>query len=95
MRLIDSDVLIKQCKPRGIADEVWKESNDYKQIINAPTIDAEPVVRCRDCKRYEALKYTDDYTGNVSHKYVCQLCKRQMLPTDYCSYGERREDCEA
>lgn len=37
-RLIDADKLLGECKPRGIADDVWEESNEYKQIINAPTI---------------------------------------------------------
>lgn len=37
-RLIDADVLEKQCKPRGITDEVWEESNEYKRITNAKTI---------------------------------------------------------
>lgn len=37
-RLIDADVLAKQCKPRDIADEVWEESNEYKRITNAQTI---------------------------------------------------------
>ena len=90
MRLIDGDVLIKQCKPRGITDEVWKESNEYKQIINAPTIDAVEVVRCSECK----------YVGYDATTFLA--CDRKgmglkpfhVYHDDYCSYGERREDGE-
>ena len=37
-RLIDADEFVKQCKPRGIANTIWEESHQYKQIITAPTI---------------------------------------------------------
>lgn len=99
MRLIDADVLIKQCKPRGIADEVWKESNEYKQIINAPTIDAVEVVCCKDCKhRYgdecpmrhiEWVEYEDD--GFVESD---DIVHDNTMDDGYCSFGER-EDGEA
>lgn len=85
MRLVDADVLIKQCKPRGIADEVWKESNEYKQIINAPTIDAVEVVRCKDCKYGEYRKDFDDYECHASG---CGLVYDAEF---YCADGERRK----
>ena len=90
MRLIDADVLIKQCKPRGIADEVWKESNEYKQIINAPTIDVEPVVRCSECKYvgYDATTFL------VCDRKGMGLKPFHVYHDDYCSYGEHREDSE-
>lgn len=86
MRLIDADVLIKQCKPRGIANEVWKESNEYKQIINAPTIDAIPVVRCGECKYWKEGKCWNMKGLNKTDGIV--------NADDFCSYGER-EDGEA
>lgn len=88
MRLVYADVLIKQCKPRGIADEVWKESNEYKQIINAPTIDAVEVVRCKDCKYGEYRKGFDDYECHASG---CGLVYDAEF---YCADGLRREDGE-
>lgn len=47
MRLIDADALIDEL---GISDEdiVFKE-----MLEDAPTIDAVPVVRCKDCKWYD------------------------------------------
>lgn len=53
------------------------------RMDDAPTIDAVPVVRCRDCKWYKTMyckmdRWTDCVTVYVAKK------------DDYCSYGERR-----
>lgn len=54
-------------------------------LINEPTIDAVPVVRCRECKH--------------GHTFIIGLScsngpwKDSLLsPDDFCSYGERRDD---
>lgn len=61
MRLIDADALGKRIVAEE--DEIITD-NDYAiglhnglalahaMLINAPTIDAEPIVRCKDCKFY-------------------------------------------
>lgn len=43
------------------------------------------VVRCKDCKFYENVEYYPEGT-----KDICRLFKRQLQPTDFCSYGERK-----
>ena len=45
MRLIDADSLMYEANSDGAYGYV-----DAKQISEAPTIDAVPVVRCEDCK---------------------------------------------
>ena len=61
MRLIDADAL------KSVFSEWLSENSDYRtipQIIDgAPTIDAEPVVRCKDCKHrgYDACPMCFDY----------------------------------
>lgn len=52
-------------------------------IVDAPTVDAVPVIRCKDCKYYNGV---DHYCVNdgVSVKL-----------DDYCSWGERREDADS
>lgn len=55
-----------------------------------PTVDAEVVVYCKDCKHYDmgvCLKIYSD--GNV-HSAAWQKRK----PDDFCSYGERKEGAE-
>lgn len=49
-----------------------------------PTVDAEPVVRCKDCKHYYAL---NEVRGNCSeYNFV------EKIPIDYCSWAERKKD---
>ena len=64
-----------------------------EQIAAAPTIDAVPVVRCRECKHYrEALSQTSDNAVVVwcaADKYP----HNDVMPDDwYCAAGEREED---
>lgn len=85
MRLIDVDKLERQ--------EYWGNERcfdyvDAEDIDNAPTVDAVPVVRCKDCMHYDlgvCLKIYSD--GNV-HTEAWQSRK----PEDFCSYGERKDD---
>lgn len=59
-----------------------------EDVKKAPTVDAVPVVRCKDCRFYEpGVEY---YGGGT--KDVCRLLKRQMVDDDFCSYGERRDE---
>lgn len=37
-RFIDADELLISERPKGIADDVWKESHIYKLLSDAPTI---------------------------------------------------------
>ena len=57
-------------------------------IEQAPTVDAAPVVRCRECIAYTPV---DDNTGKCvfligEHQYV--------VPDGYCYLGERKEGAE-
>lgn len=65
MRLIDADKL-----PLDIMPE---------DVDKAPTIDAVPVVRCRECS-YRLPKGT-----------VCQLSGVTITGDDFCSRGQRKE----
>lgn len=50
-------------------------------IAKYPTADAVEVVRCKDCKYYYNGRTQCEIHDGIGYK-----------PTDYCSYGERRED---
>lgn len=59
---------------------LYKAEDVYAVMENAPTIDAMPVVRCKDCK------YRD--------RYYCFRPEQKYLAVDidyYCARGERRE----
>lgn len=78
MRLIDADALIKEANADGAYGYV-----DAKQIADAPTVDAVPVVRCKDCKwLYDEM---GDYCCR-SHRGLVRICENS-----FCSYGERKD----
>lgn len=84
MRLIDldSDYIQETIYRRG-----FKTRQDIEEWLNnAPTIDAVPVVRCKDCKKGELVP---DFDG----LYSCRG-KRKPLhdPDDFCNFGVKRED---
>ena len=90
MRLVDADV----------ADKWMRQNNAFidAAILKAiPTIDAVPVVRCRECRRF--MPYTAEYKAKVEKAdgdcgiliFGCtdhQYAARQA--DDFCSYGQRK-----
>jgi hypothetical protein len=59
---------------------------DYSVPNVATAVDFVEVVRCKDCKYYEIHKPTITLNCEREGKLV------PMMPNDYCSYGERREE---
>ena len=51
---------------------------------SAPTIDAVPVVRCKECK------YMPN-TANANGFLICKASGMEITDDDFCSYGERKE----
>lgn len=76
MRLIDADALHMK---NGYSFQAQLE------IDNAPAVDAEVVVRCKDCKYYDR--------GECYHprheRHLQSICQED---DDFCSYGERKEE---
>lgn len=72
-----------------------QNSKIWKQIKKLPSVDAVPVVRCKDCKYFSAVD---------NRFYKTQECYRIMIPDGdedfpidttedgFCSWGERKED---
>ena len=86
MRLIDGDALWER-----LNDEPWENNADRDEIalpiVNAaPTVDAEVVVRCKDCKHYDMGVCLKIYSDGSAHTEAWQSRK----PEDFCSYGERK-----
>ena len=84
-RLIDADKLERQ--------EYWGNERcfdyvDADDIDNAPTVDAVPVVRCKDCKHYDLGVCLKIYSDGNAHPEAWQ----SRRPEDFCSYGERKDD---
>ena len=83
MRLIDLDSDYIQ---ETLYRRAFKTRQDIEEWLNfAPTIDAVPVVRCRDCKQGEI----DD--PDFPDQYYCRAGCGWNNGGFYCAYGERKE----
>ena len=51
-------------------------------VQSQPTADVVPVVRCKDCK------YLVDATINANGFLICDISDMEIIPDDFCSYGE-------
>ena len=73
------------------ASELLKHKTDHDMIsthliYNAPTIDAVPVIRCKDCKWFV---HDDDCYGDCSNEGGA---KDFVYTNDFCSRAERKEE---
>lgn len=95
MRLIDADWVLEHTKPYELSDEDWSVTGGtairliHTAIDSATTIDAVPVVRCKDCKWFA--------DNNGGEWYGCQMFHVVRItpedapkPDDFCSYGEKK-----
>ena len=81
---------------REAAIEAAKKSHlyfDIKPIINSiPTADVRPVVLCCDCKHFQVNVSPSGYLPQGVPEWECRHWCRPTDPTDFCSYGEKREE---
>ena len=61
-------------------------------ICDAPTVDMVDVVRCKDCKWYEADIMGNPWGVCFHRDRIIENVGFQMDENSYCSMGERRED---
>ena len=99
MRLIDADWVLEHIKPYELSDEDWSVTGGtairliHNAIDGSPTIDAVPVVRCRDCKHLNVVNRKELYAH-------CPKTNTVFLPFEldtrehFCSLGERKEGAE-
>lgn len=84
MRLIDADELMK-IREKFIRGEIHFEY-ECDMVDTCPTVDAEVVVRCKDCKHYDMGVCLKIYSVGNAHPEAWQ----PRRPEDFCSYGERK-----
>ena len=89
MKLIDSDELKRQLKKLPMMSN-WGEAFMPLLIDEQPTIDAVPVVRCRECEYYDEngdCISLDLRIGIHSDTINYDFCPD---PDFYCAYGRRK-----
>ena len=84
MRLIDTDELKQRIKEKLPMMSNWGEIFVPTAIEESPTIDAEPVVHCKNC------------VHNIERDgmKVCAILGRQTSNNFYCYYGVAKMDEE-
>ena len=76
MRTIDADKLVDMLYDNEFA--VLCPLDEVSGVVDAcPTVDAVPVVRCRDCRSY-----------NKPRLGYCEVHLDRTFPDNFCSWGE-------
>ena len=98
MRLIDADRALEIVRDQGIAHPNAYHLTNYATLIlrEAQTIDAVPVVRCRECKHHRdknehEKQYLVEDILICTSKDATDDCWNAVWPDHFCSYGERKE----
>ena len=99
MRMIDADAMMRAyqevlCNHVSCLECSFFMDDKYcrfeTMLSEAPTVDAVPVTRCKDCKYCDISLVLP--TGREMYTCMEGSHDHQMLlnPTDYCSYGVRK-----
>ena len=100
MRLIDANKLIKNGLRvnYGFDDDgvlLIPIGDVIRSIKMAKTVDAVPVVRCRECKHWKPLgSKAGNSFSDMEYIGGCEFTKYCRRESDFCSYGERKEGAE-
>ena len=74
------------CGRVTVNGELYLRHRDIAEFLNGiHSADVVEVVRCKDCERRSK---SADLTDTV----YCPWLKQQMRKTDFCSYGEKRDN---
>ena len=96
MRIIDADAMKRVyqevlCSHVACIDCSFFMEDEYckfeTMLSEAPTVDAVPVVRCRECKWWQE----DDDIGHCDNP---DGLDNYAKPEDFCSCGERKEGAD-
>ena len=100
MRLVDADQMVVDESEAYMSAQV-QITDDLKRLINfaahrkiqmliadTPTVDAVPVVRCKDCRYWQ-----DNNGGNPNEE--CRWREDETPDADdFCSYGKRKDGAD-
>ncbi len=93
MRLIDADALQKEIERKSPYAGLPMAAHicTLELLQYAPTVDAVPVVRCRDCIHYRNFSGRDMCAKNAIFLNGDEVGLHATGADDFCSYGKRRE----
>lgn len=67
------------------SNDLWHITGIKAFIENAPAVDAEEVVRCKDCKHWGT-----GVAGETDFVKCCEFANYMIGANGYCLYGERK-----
>ncbi len=83
MKLVDAVQIM-----RNLPNDLPYKASVKRVLIQAPEVDAEPVVRCRECKyRTKETRWTR--AGFCGRREAGDFFA--TLPDGFCNYGEKEE----
>ena len=82
MSLINREALLSYADLWASCGEYYTAEDVIMMIKTAPTVDAVPVVRCRECKHCDPENYHCDHPMGTA-------APLRRKPDDFCSYGEK------
>ena len=94
MRLIDAKQLEKQVKEAFETQNPVLMGQMLRWIRKQKTIDAVPVVRCRECKHHrdkneQEQQYLAEDILICTSQDATEDCWNAVWPDHFCSYGEK------
>lgn len=104
MRMIDADIFASVlgfadadvCEefPGGYCEFGFSREKIRELLRDIPTVDAVPVVRCRDCKHHrdkneQEQQYLAEDILICTSQDATEDCWNAVWPDHFCSYGEK------
>ena len=84
MRLIDADELKDWSEIVPLTGDGGIDINDFDEKLKSmPTIDAAPVIRCKDCKYF---------VDEEDQSYCIEMMYGQCSGNGFCAWAERKEE---
>jgi hypothetical protein len=69
----------------GLCSLPWEHEIDY--LVNSlPTVEAEPVVHCKDCRHWGM-----GVSGETDHVKCCEYGEYMVGMNGYCVYGAKKD----
>ena len=100
MRLIDADALDREMYRKSFEVDdgrnvwnsgLWIRYKIFEEAIrDAPTVDAVPVIRCKDCKYWQLEHYVGGQGMSCQMDNSDDVCLTE--PTHFCALAERKEE---
>ena len=88
-RLIDADALFAEFENVDWYNNADRDEIAERLVLQAPTIDAVSVVRCKDCMWW--INNLTEFSADEDYSQCRWNEEESPNADDFCSYGERKE----